>query len=155
VILSEHGLPTPPTYVLAALANVSPRLGLEWSPSEKCWRYTKGWREDHPGWERVRNGTLPASEARDWMGPLPADCSPDEAFAWFQRSCRDITDPREVDAIANRATEWNRKAEKENAAKVDAESTDRLVRTSSKRTGHFDFDKATNEVREEELSRRD
>lgn len=140
---------------MARLAAVSPLLGIEWSEYEGCWRFTRKWYPDNAGWERVRKGLLPEAEARDWLFVLPADCPVDQAFPWFERSCRTLTDPRDIDGIANRASEYNKKVRAENTARIEGESDERLIATSNKRTGHFDFDKATNELREEEGSPRD
>jgi hypothetical protein len=84
MILNFRGEPTPPSDIVARLAQVHPALALRFVSG--AWAVTWTWAESDPRRERIRQGEIPEESAHDIVGYLPIGCSAEEAPAYIERS---------------------------------------------------------------------
>ncbi len=81
IVYTEAPNPT----VLAALQKEHPQLGLRFLPIHKQWWVVWYWDADDPRRRHRQTLGLPQNpDAHSLIGPLPDDCSPDEAAAYVR-----------------------------------------------------------------------
>lgn len=117
MILDAQHRPVPPTEIVARLRQVCPTLGLTfcpgafWSEARQrmvdSWAITEDWTPDDPRHRRVRAGEIDPAHCFDVLTFLPADCSVDEAFGYFVRSCQRNRGKASVASLLARVHTYN------------------------------------------------
>lgn len=91
MLLDVVGRPALPAGLLERLAQIHPRLGVNWVPHPVrlwSWALTYNWGPEDKQWERVQSGRVRPEDAWDLIAHLPIDCPIDEAVGFAMRYLR-------------------------------------------------------------------
>lgn len=141
-IVNTLGQPVPPSEVVDRLRRIDEGLSIEWVESAWDMSYFglfQRWRQGDPRWERVQNGEIPESKARDLLTMFPRSCPAYEMAAWVEQrwGARAMPkDPRkEADRLMEEAKRLYAQVQDDNIQKVVDESFERLGEESSHSLG--------------------
>lgn len=141
IVDSQHR-PVPPTEIVRRLRQVCPTLGLSFCPgafwSERAqrmvdsWAITEDWEPSDPRHRRVQAGEIDPGHCFDVLTFLPADCSVDEAFGYFVRSCQRNRGKASVNQMLDRVHTFNAQQKARNLQET-TELAEELITTSRHR----------------------
>lgn len=131
-LINHLGQPVPPTEVVERLRLIDERLSIEWV--EGAWGAAyfglfERWRQGDRRWERVQNGELPESKARDLVRMFPRECPAPEMAAFVEQRWggRAILDPvKEAQKAVDRAQASLEKAKESAINAVVSKSMDKF-----------------------------
>ena len=132
-IVNNRGEPIPPSEVVERLRRVDERLSIEWVDgggtfSVAYFGLFERWRQGDKRWERVQNGEIPESKARDLITMFPRHCPAGEMAAFVEQrwGARAVLDPvKEAERIVAQA--------QANLAKAKEGAVDHAVQVSMDR----------------------
>lgn len=104
-VLNHLGQPVPPTDVIERLARIDERLSIEWVDGAWGASYFglfERWKQGDKRWERVQNGELPESKARDLIQMFPRSCPAPEMAAFVEQRWGSRAQPKDPKAEADR-----------------------------------------------------
>lgn len=152
----------PPSEILDRLHQVDPRLGLQfccesyWSEAHQrlvdCWAITERWPPADMRRRMVYDGSLSADACWDVLCYLPLDCSVDEAFGYFMRSCQRNKGKDSINKMLERIHTFNAKRKEEVLAPT-MELAEELITTSKHRIRSDAVSKHKRESRAQQVKR--
>lgn len=132
VFITPRGDPIVPSEVTRELAQLSPRIKVEWVNG--AWGTSSfvvklQWPEGDKRWERVQTGELDPAQAFDIEQRFPREISTGEMVAWLRNRWGERNRPRNPKAEAERLIAEAQKLMQE----ADAQAVDTAVETGTQR----------------------
>lgn len=133
MLVTERGVPTPPSEIVRRIQQVNPALGLKFLNGK--WAIMHRWKPDDPRRVMIRKGEMALDDDFDVYGYLPLDCAVDEAYGYIVNAFRAWRGTKsEVADLLDRVAEYNREQGKRNGAGV-LEYADELIETNKHTLG--------------------
>ncbi len=127
VLVTPGGVPVPPPSVSKRLAEISPRLSVQWMSGahKPYWALFVRWMPEDPRWEHVRSGQMPESAARDIEQMFPSDCGTEEMVAYVEQRWGDRARSTDVAKDAERIVNESLKAQSQVQEHLIADTVER------------------------------
>ncbi len=105
VLVTPGGVPIPPPSVVRRLAEISPRLSVEWIAGawKPYWGLKIRWAQGDPRWEWVQTKRIPESAAFDLEQMFPDDCTTEDMVAYVEQRWGDRAHSSNASAEAESA----------------------------------------------------
>lgn len=128
--------PLAPPSVVAALQQISPRLGLQYHVAMRAFMVTMQWPEHDPRRQMIRDGHMHASADFEILCPIPAHVSLDEVTGWLEAQLVRVSQNREdvrqmIAAHEAVIAKQNAGVAEAKAADAHAELVENIVKPSS------------------------
>lgn len=139
VVVGLGGAVVPPPSVVAALQQISPRLGLRWMTGAHVpyWALTQRWAEGDPRWQQVQAGRIAESAAFDIAHIFPLDVSVADMASYVETRWSETAHRQtggQAASSANRAVDEARsdtaKVQSDAVARATSQSLERHERES-------------------------